>query len=515
MDYTNVPRALCLYRVSTKHQVENNDIPMQRKECRAFCQRKGWQLYREIHEKGISGYSISLDDREAIQEIKAAAMQHEFDIFLVYMFDRIGRKEFEVPAFIRFLVDNGISVWSTQEGEQRFENDADSILAMLRSFTAQRESMKLSTRVRTKHMQMALAGEYRGGRIPFGYKTRESTAVNRKGIPIKVLAIDEPKAAIVRMIFEKRVYEKMGVYEIASMLCNMDIPGDIEQHWRASTVNYILTNRVYIGQLKFGNERSMPYEHLRIISNDLFTAAQSHHKKPRRRISQEKIPMPEFYDLLYCAHCRGHLVFNAVHKVTTNKGQINTRLVYRCYNKLRYSSPCLGQSTYSKKLVDQIVLDELYRTLEILVNANEEALVSNATEQEIQRVNERLEVLVKEKSDLEGDIKCLQAEMISATKQYGIEATTNLQMIITDRLSHLATLREQLIRERRNAQKRETLREKYRSELQKIRQLYAAFRTIPAEQLLEYTPLLFIRIEIGDGYRVQTMYSPLVNDFLS
>ena len=104
MNYTNAPRALCLYRVSTKYQVENNDIPMQRKECRAFCQRKGWQLYREIHEKGISGYSISLDDRDAIQEIKAAAIQHEFDIFLVYMFDRIGRKEFEVPAFIRFLV---------------------------------------------------------------------------------------------------------------------------------------------------------------------------------------------------------------------------------------------------------------------------------------------------------------------------------------------------------------------------------------------------------------------------
>lgn len=514
MNYINAPRALCLYRVSTKHQVENNDIPMQRKECREFCQRKGWQLYREIHEKGISGYSISLDDRDAIREIKVAALRHEFDIFLVYMFDRIGRKEFEVPAFIRFLVDNGISVWSTQEGEQRFENDADSILAMLRSFTAQRESMKLSTRVRTKHMQMALAGEYRGGRIPFGYKTRESTAVNRKGIPIKELVIDEPQAAIVRMIFEKRVYEKKGVYEIAKMLCDMKIPGNIEQHWRASTVSYMLANRVYIGQLKFSNERSMPYEHLRIISNDLFTAAQSHRKSPKRQMPKEKIAMPEFYDLLYCAHCQGHLIFNAVHKVTTNEGQINTRLVYRCYNRLRYSSPCLGQTTYSKKRVDEIVLDEMYRTLEILVNANEEALVSNATEQEIRRVNEHLDVLAKEKSDLESDIKCLQAEMISATKQYGIEATTNLQMIITDRLSHLATLREQLIRERRNAQKRGILREKYTSELHKIRQLYVDFRNIPVEHLLEYAPLLFVRISIGDEYTIQVTYSPLINDFL-
>ena len=141
-------------------------------------------------------------------------------------------------------------------------------------------------------------------------------------------------------------------------------------------------------------------------------------------------------------------------------------------------------------------------------------LISNATEQEIRRFNERLEVLAKEKRDLENDIKCLQAEMISATKQYGIEATTNLQMIITDHLSHLATLREQLIRERRKAQKREILREKYRSELQKIRRLYMDFRSMPVEQLLEYTPLLFVRISIGDEYTIQTTYAPLINDFL-
>ena len=104
MDYVSAPRVLCLYRVSTKHQVENNDIPMQRKECRSFCQRKGWRLYREIDEMGVSGYSLSLNERDAIQTIKDAALHREFDIFLVYMFDRIGRKEFEVPAFLRLDV---------------------------------------------------------------------------------------------------------------------------------------------------------------------------------------------------------------------------------------------------------------------------------------------------------------------------------------------------------------------------------------------------------------------------
>ena len=513
--HTDVPRVICLYRVSTKYQVENDDIPMQRKACRAFCQRKGWQLYREIDEKGISGYSVSLDNREAIQTIKSAALQHEFDILLVYMFDRIGRKEFEVPAFIRFLVDHGISVWSTQEGEQRFDNDADSILAMLRSFTSQRESMKLSTRIHTKHMQMALAGEYRGGKIPYGYKTRDSSKLNRKGIPIKELVIDEPAAAIVRMIFEKRVYEKMGVYEIAKMLCEMDVPGDKERYWRASTISYILSNRVYIGQLKFSSERSLPYEHLRIVSNELFNDAQGRSRRTVCRTLKEEVILPEFYDLLFCAHCQGRLVYNAVHKVTTSYGKVNTRLVYRCYNKFRYSAPCAGQTTYSKERVDQMVIDEMKRVLEILVHADEETLILNATEQEYQRIQERLRTLTKEKEVVEEDIRLLQSEMVSATKQYGIEATTNLQVIITDQLNYLSSIKERLAREKRNAKNRACLKERNVRELQRIKDLFASFEQLPTEQLLRYAASLFVRISIGDNYVIHTVLAPSFFDFLS
>ena len=51
-------RVMCLYRVSTRGQVDKqDDIPMQRRECQEFINRRDdWVFVGERMEKGISGY---------------------------------------------------------------------------------------------------------------------------------------------------------------------------------------------------------------------------------------------------------------------------------------------------------------------------------------------------------------------------------------------------------------------------------------------------------------------------
>ena len=66
-------RVECLYRVSTKGQVDHDDIPMQRIECRKFAEQQGWNIIKELCEKGVSGFKISADDRDAIQELREEA----------------------------------------------------------------------------------------------------------------------------------------------------------------------------------------------------------------------------------------------------------------------------------------------------------------------------------------------------------------------------------------------------------------------------------------------------------
>ena len=88
-----------LYRVSTKQQVDKtkDDIPMQREACHEFADRMGWTIGKEFLEKGVSGFKVSASDRDAIQDLKAAALNKEFDILLVFMFDRIGRMQYRKP----------------------------------------------------------------------------------------------------------------------------------------------------------------------------------------------------------------------------------------------------------------------------------------------------------------------------------------------------------------------------------------------------------------------------------
>ena len=113
-------KVICLYRVSTIGQVDHDDIPMQRLACREYAKtHPDWEIIDEISEKGISGYKVSATDRDAIVEIKKRAAQHQFDVLLVFMFDRLGRRDDETPFVVQWFVQQGIEVWSAREGEQQ------------------------------------------------------------------------------------------------------------------------------------------------------------------------------------------------------------------------------------------------------------------------------------------------------------------------------------------------------------------------------------------------------------
>lgn len=195
-------RVECLYRVSTKGQVDKDDIPMQRLECRQFAEQQGWTIVKEYSEKGVSGFKVSASKRDAIQEIRADAEAGRFDILLVFMFDRLGRKEDETPFLVEWFVKKGIQVWSAKEGQQKFENHVDKLLNYIRYWQASGESEKTSVRIKTKHRQMVEGGLWRGGKTPFGYRLVHKGRTGRKNRPLYDLEIDPVQAEIVRRIFD-------------------------------------------------------------------------------------------------------------------------------------------------------------------------------------------------------------------------------------------------------------------------------------------------------------------------
>lgn len=114
-------RVYTLYRVSTIGQVEKDDIPMQKEACHEFAERQGWEIVKEFSEKGVSGFKKSAKDRDQLQLLQQAAAAGEFDVLLVFMFDRLGRRDDETPFIVEWFTKQGVEVWSVNEGQQRFD----------------------------------------------------------------------------------------------------------------------------------------------------------------------------------------------------------------------------------------------------------------------------------------------------------------------------------------------------------------------------------------------------------
>lgn len=105
---------------------------MQRKACHKFAESMGWEIVQEEQEAGVSGFKVSAADREAIIKLKEDALKGRFDILLVFMFDRLGRKEDETPFIVEWFASHGIAVWSVKEGEQRFDQHMDFLMNYIR-----------------------------------------------------------------------------------------------------------------------------------------------------------------------------------------------------------------------------------------------------------------------------------------------------------------------------------------------------------------------------------------------
>ena len=261
-------RVLCLYRVSTKGQVdEKDDIPRQRRECHDFIDKmEDWEFYDERLEKGVSGFKVATSKRDEIQEIRALAEKKKFDVLLVFMFDRLGRREDETPFLVQWFIEHGIEVWSTREGQQRLDNRVDKLLNFMRYWQAGGESEKTSMRVKAAHTQMTADGIWRGGTRPFGYKLTHNGRIGKKNRPLYDLSIDEVEGPIVKEVFDLIIHEGYGTLRAANYL--NDKYASLGKIWTAQTIRSMLRNVIYTGRMHMNDTISAPNEALRIISDE-------------------------------------------------------------------------------------------------------------------------------------------------------------------------------------------------------------------------------------------------------
>ena len=403
-------RVCCFYRVSTVKQVDFNrtkqvDIPMQKNACRAFAAKMGWTIVCEEQEAGVSGYKVSAEKRDKLQLIKDYAIKGTFNILLVFMFDRIGRKADETPFVVEWFVRNGIRVWSVKEGEQRFDHHVDTLLNYIRFWQADGESRKTSIRTKEGLRQLVLNGGWRGGTVPYGYRLEETGTFNKRGQPVSKLVIDENEAVVVKKIFNLCVGYGYGRYRIASELNKSGIKNRAEKNWHEATIGHMLHNSVYTGILRNGDAISDRLEDLIIISPELYEQAQFIlTARQNGNSSARTVPLnTKGHGLasgnIFCGHCGGRLVITSNNKIYVNAVGEKTRhrrIRYICYNKTRKRCDCDGQTGYTAHILEQMLDKIIMQLLEGLGTIHESQLLHAVHAREESFIKEQIRQMVEE-----------------------------------------------------------------------------------------------------------------------
>lgn len=367
---TSKKRVYCLYRVSTTGQVEKDDIPMQKQECRNFAAQQGWEIVNELSEKGVSGFKVSAKDRDAMQEIQKDAALGKFDILLVFMFDRLGRRDDETPFVVEWFVRNGIEVWSTVEGEQRFDNHVDKLMNYIRYWQASGESIKTSIRTKTRLGQIVQEGRYRGGSVPFGYRLEKQGRLNKKNHELNEIVVDEEEAATVRKMFELYVCKGYGSQRICTYLHEHGVVSRGGKNFVNCTVQRILKNITYLGILKNGEVQSKIFPELQIIDQHTFDMAQKINQQRSAAFEERNIPLNTKGSALlsgniFCGHCGARLTLTTNGKKYHRKDggvTVTPKMRYVCYNKTRHPGACNGQTGYTASKLDGMI-DEIVKAI--------------------------------------------------------------------------------------------------------------------------------------------------------
>ena len=412
-------RVMCLYRVSTLGQVDKDDIPMQRECCRSFAgSHPEWRIINELYEKGISGFKTSAKDRDAIVQLQKAAIKKEFDILLVYMFDRMGRRDDETPFVVEWFVNNGIEVWSAIEGQQRFDTHVDKLLNYIRYWQASGESIKTAIRVKTRMEQLTESGYFTGGTVPFGYRLEKNGRTNKRNQDVSDIVKDEDTAQIVQLIFRLYVHEGYGAQRISHYLSEHGITRPDGRDFPNTTLIKILKNRMYVGIIHNGDMESEPIPALQIIDQQTFDAVQelmTDRKTPRTGTPNTLRGQSLLVGNIYCGHCGNKLTLSTSGtKRLMPNGSIErrTRARYQCHFNVRHPGQCDGQSGYGVKVVDNIVDRAICHQLSKLKAADSEAIIRQAHESRLDLKRTQLANLKKQLTDKQKELADYQAEVL-------------------------------------------------------------------------------------------------------
>ena len=465
-----------LLRVSSKQQLHEDDIPLQREETKNYiAKHQDWIFDKEYIEKAVSAYKNGVEDREVLMQIKEDAENKEFDILLTYMTDRIGRRE-EYSFYINALYKAGIEVWTVKDGKIKNDEHTDSLITYIRFWQNEEESQKLSKRVKDALIDQVEKGRFVGGKAPYGYQLVETSEKDSHKRNLHKMEIVDHQAEVVRKIYDLYIHKGYGYEKIAKELNKAGIPAITADKWKNGTVCSILKNPIYMGYYSIHRrEKGKNFRRLDrkewilskeqvkdivIVPQPDWEKAQEIRESRKAHLEEKKKKTLALYEeqylapfnprgklsllgIAYCGYCGKRLKSAGYNNHWVTKD--GTEKV-SCIGRYGCQEKCAERSYYSQDFLESVVFEVVENYLERLKEVNVSDELNEMKKQKMLRIEKEQKRIAKETDKKTRDIKTLEDALPEAFRGESGITVERLSRMIAEKEKELAELEQDRLR---------------------------------------------------------------------
>lgn len=447
-------RTRMLLRVSSNQQLEaDGDLTVQRDIVKDYIlKHEDWELdTKEYFEGGISGYKNSVEKRDVLQEALLDAQKHEYDILVVYKDDRVGRRMWEIGAYVMQLKSYGVDIYTTKDGCISPDNDdiMGQMMLALRYGNAQKSSSDTGQRVKDTAQKLVKKGKFMGGKAPYGYELILSGEISKHGRALHKLKIISEQAEVVKYIYHLSYDKEFGSSKIALELNNNShyknlAPNDV---WKSGTITSILTNPIYCGITAYkrrekinGKYHSLNTddwiyaeevnEDIKIIDSDLWNKVQEKRSSRSIRYKEGVLQskgvnvitrndgMLTLIDVAYCGYCGAKLTNGSKYNYWTIKDTGEKRAsktpIYKCQSAWS-GIPHDKHTSFKADKIENIVFKYIIQYISNLQDDTEtyEKVINN-NKKEMESLEKKIKKAEQELQKIKNDISVMKSHIPDA-----------------------------------------------------------------------------------------------------
>ena len=280
-------------RVSTDDQSRfGHSLDEQEDRLKKLCEFKDYEIYKVYREEGVSAKDTNRPKfKEMIQDMKDGKINK----IIVYKLDRLTRSIQDLENICKMLEEYSCDLESVAEEINTGNANGKFFIRML-TILAQLEIERTSERTKFGLIGAAKKGHI-SGQPALGYTKKDKS---------KKLVIDELESDIVRRIFSMYL-EGSSVCHICDIFNEENV---LNKHWATTTVDKILSNKIYIGSIEHGKrnkKNTQIFEDvvLVIIDKTTFECVQKrkeknikNYKRKRTYIFMQKILCPKCHKIM-------------------------------------------------------------------------------------------------------------------------------------------------------------------------------------------------------------------------